>query len=144
MDEVVWTITPDKSSLEELVTFLGQSGERYFAGGGIRYRQFLPVELPDVMLSPAVRKHLPLVVKEAFNNAAKHSGASEVHLRVQYAGGRLNVSVEDNGTGRASGVQKPAGNGLQNMRSRAQEIGGTLEFQERAEGGVIVRIELPL
>lgn len=144
MDEVVWTISPDKSSLEELVTFLGQSGERYFAGSAIRYRQFLPVELPDVMLSPMVRKHLPLVVKEAFNNAAKHSGASELHLRVSYVGGKLNVRVEDNGTGRANGVQKPAGNGLQNMRSRAEEIGGTLAFQDRPEGGVTVGIEVHL
>lgn len=144
MDEVVWTIAPDKSSLEELVTFLGQSGERYFAGSAIRYRQFLPVRLPDVMLSLAVRKHLPMVVKEAFNNAAKHSGASEVHLRVSCAGGKLNVSVADNGTGRANGVQKPAGNGLQNMRSRVEEIGGTLAFLDRPEGGVTVGIDLPL
>lgn len=144
MDELVWSIAPGKSSLEELVTFLGQSGERFFAGGPIRYRQFLPVELPDMTLSSAVRKHLPLVVKEAFNNAAKHSGASEVRLRILYADGKLSISVEDNGAGWASAQQKPAGKGLQNMRSRAQEIGGALVFQDRPGGGASVSIELPL
>ena len=47
----------------------------------------------------AVRRNLFLAVKEALNNAAKHSQADELFLRIYRREQKLSVAVEDNGRG---------------------------------------------
>ena len=145
MDEVVWTLSPgSKSTLEELAMFLGSSGERYFAQSSIRYRQLLPIDLPPVIVSPGVRKHVPLIVKESFSNVVRHSRASEVWLKVSLTGRTLNVCVRDNGRGMTSESRQTAGNGLKNMRSRCAEIGATLNIRSDGEPGTEIEVTIPL
>ena len=55
--------------------------------------------------------------------------------------GSLVVSVTDDGRG--SGAAANGGSGLETMRERAEELGGSLELRARAGGGTVVRAVLP-
>jgi signal transduction histidine kinase len=104
-----------------------------------------PADLPDTPLSSNVRHDLFLAFKEAINNVARHSGASEVWIRARLENQQLLLSVEDNGRGLVpdSGWES-SGNGLRNMRQRLERAGGQFVLRQRTGGGCIVELQLPL
>lgn len=85
--------------------------------------------------------HLYRVLQEALNNVARHSGAKEAAVRLTFAGERLTLEVEDNGSG--FGDRRRDGLGLVSMRERAEIAGGRVEFLAGATGGALVRFTVP-
>lgn len=79
--------------------------------------------------------------QEALTNARRHSGASAVQVRLDYAPGGTVLEVSDDGQGFAPG--SGVGFGLTAMRSRAEQAGGTLTVDTRPSEGVTVRLTLP-
>lgn len=160
LDRAIWSVDPARDTLENLVTFLGDFTEQALAGTNIRSFHDLPTALPHQPLTPAFRKNVFLTVKEALNNAVKHSGASEVWLRARLENTQLIVEVEDNGRGMPAGKgpnsgersssdthrSEPGrlcgGNGLRNMRQRIEEIGGELAIASPPGRGTRVTIRV--
>jgi signal transduction histidine kinase len=87
-----------------------------------------------------MRHHLFLVVKEALHNVVKHSGGTEVWLRIHVVDSTLEICVEDNGKGLCQAEVHREGNGLLNMRQRMEKMGG--EFVMTSEPGKGTRIRL--
>jgi len=81
------------------------------------------------------------IVQEALTNVLRHSGAASCDVSVCAQNGSLVVSVADDGRG-AAGVPG-GGAGLETMRERAEELGGSLELRPRSGGGTLVRAVLP-
>jgi signal transduction histidine kinase len=79
------------------------------------------------------------VVAEALANAAKHSRASTIAIRLDEVDGKLCVEVEDDGVG---GVDPQRGSGLIGLQDRAAAVGGLLAFDSDGHG-TIVRAEIP-
>ena len=85
------------------------------------------------------------VLQEALNNAAKHSSASRVDVRVAFRPDLLRLEVEDGGTGiPANALAVRQGTGLVAMRERAELLNGRVEFVRPGEKGTLVRLEVPL
>lgn len=83
---------------------------------------------------------LARIYKEALMNIIKHSGATQVQVALQFDPDRLSMEIRDNGRG-FTATHTP-GRGLGNMRSRAVELGGTLNM--RTQDGVVLRFEFPI
>ncbi|TFV71973.1 hypothetical protein E4P40_20680 [Blastococcus sp. CT_GayMR20] len=81
------------------------------------------------------------IVQEALTNVLRHSGAHTCDVSVCGANGSLVVSVADDGRGPGAGDGR--GSGLETMRERAEELGGSLELLPRTGGGTLVRAVLP-
>ena len=81
------------------------------------------------------------IVQEALTNVLRHAGARECEVSVRGSDGQLVVSVADDGA--ASFPAAGNGSGLETMRERAEELGGSLELLPRAGGGTVVRAVLP-
>ncbi|HET9671353.1 MAG TPA: ATP-binding protein [Actinomycetota bacterium] len=96
-------------------------------------------EISDVTLETA-----NAVVAEALANAAKHSGSPEVSVRIRAARGQLRIEVEDRGHGIATADDDDPHFGLRLMRSRAEEIGGTIEIESKPGTGTRVVAVLPV
>ncbi|MFE3411172.1 GAF domain-containing protein [Streptomyces mirabilis] len=79
-----------------------------------------------------VADHAVAVLGEALSNAARHSGAHAVDVRLQCSGGELTLTVTDDGCGVSGDVRR---SGLKNMEERAIALGGVLTLGERPEGG---------
>ena len=80
------------------------------------------------------------VVAEALTNVAKHSGASEVAIRVLLDGDDLLLAVADNGAG---GAVSGGGSGLLGLRDRVEAVSGRLEVTSAAGAGTTVRARIP-
>jgi signal transduction histidine kinase len=147
MDEIVWAVNPRHDTLEGLATYLEKFAQDWLSGAGIRCRLDLPLQFPEWHLASEVRHNVFLAFKEALHNAVKHSGASEVLIRLTLMEQAFELAVEDNGHGFAIGekiknIQAPgraaAGNGLENMRRRLASIGGSCQIQSAPGAGTRV------
>jgi signal transduction histidine kinase/ligand-binding sensor domain-containing protein len=135
MDEIVWAVSPRHDTLEGLATYLEKFAHDWLASAGFRCRLDLPLQFPEWHLTSEVRHNVFLAFKEALHNAVKHSGASEVLIRLEVNEKTFELAVEDNGRGFAvhekvkdatlTQGRAASGNGLENMRRRLAGIGGT-------------------
>ena len=80
------------------------------------------------------------VVSEAITNAAKHSGASVVDVRVEELGQALRISVKDDGAG---GAHPERGSGLVGLRDRVRRWAGPSQSTVRPARGPISRPPFP-
>jgi hypothetical protein len=84
-------------------------------------------------------------VREALNNVVKHAHARSVILSLRLADGMLEIDVDDDGTGfdLARPTADAEHDGLDNMRQRMSEIGGTCAIETAPGRGTRVRFRLP-
>jgi signal transduction histidine kinase/ligand-binding sensor domain-containing protein len=108
MDEIVWAVSPRHDTLESLAAYLEKFAHDWLATAGIRCRLDLPLQFPEWHLTSEVRHDVFLAFKEALHNAVKHSGASEVLIRLTMKEKSFELAVEDNGRGFAVGEKMKA------------------------------------
>lgn len=93
-------------------------------------------------LTPQQVLELTRIVQEAFTNVLKHSHASQLRLRIHSGSGEaLELSIEDNGCGFDPALAA-RGEGLGNMKSRAERIGARLAI-DSAPGSTRVALRVP-
>jgi signal transduction histidine kinase len=97
----------------------------------------------EVDLSPELRHNLYLACREVLNNVVRHAQASEVQLRMKVDGRMLTIGLADDGRGfLPDGADD--GEGLENLRRRLAESGGTCEIISRPGQGTTVTFTIPL
>ena len=98
---------------------------------------------PDAM-PEAIAICLYRLAQESLNNAAKHSFARHVHLRLASpTPGRWVLRIADDGRGLQPGdLRKPMSFGLRGMAERVRALGGTLRVDGGPGRGVVVEVEI--
>ncbi len=144
LDEIVWATNPKNDNLASFVEYVSRFTDEFFEGTGIRCWQEVPTTLPSLPLRADARHNVFLAVREAFNNALKHSQATEVWLRLAVEGERVMLEIADNGSGFTPQAVAPGGNGLHNMRVRLEEEGGRMELTSAPGRGTTVRFVFPV
>ncbi|HEX8682558.1 MAG TPA: sensor histidine kinase [Ardenticatenaceae bacterium] len=110
------------------------------SGRDIEYR--LEGQLPRY--PSEFRSHLLQLAREAVVNALRHSEASEIVLSLRGEADALILTVTDNGRGLPpGGAYRPGGQGVPNMRTRADLLGGTLRIGNRPGEGMMVEMVVP-
>ena len=82
------------------------------------------------------------IVQEALTNARRHSGASNIQVKLRVEEVDLVVEVTDEGRGFAPGAVP--GVGSRSMRERAMGIGGKVEIESASGQGTRVHLRVPL
>ena len=104
----------------------------------------LDVELdvdPQVRLAPDEQIEVFRIVQEGLGNARRHAGASHVEVSITQRAGRRVVTVSDDGVGFDETAVVP-GQGVANMRSRAQAIDGALTLRSDPGRGTAIEVVL--
>ena len=95
-------------------------------------------------ISDAALETANAVVAEALANAAKHSGAPEVSVKIRAERDELRIEVEDRGHGIEGPQDEDPHFGLRLMRGRAEEIGGSIQIESKPGTGTRVVAVLPV
>lgn len=143
LEEVLWAVNSKRDTLRDFTSYLCKYAQSFLNSTPIRCRLDVQSEMPTSEFDLPVRRSLFLAVKEALNNAAKHSGATELFLRIHREGDRVIVMVEDNGCGFDATLLSD-GNGLANMQQRLTEMGGACAFATEPGAGCRVEFNMPL
>jgi signal transduction histidine kinase len=76
------------------------------------------------------------IIQEAVNNAIKHSNATKIEVNVNAKTNNIAIIIKDNGKGFKTETVE-AGNGLQSMRKRAEELEAKLEITSKQTGTLV-------
>ena len=146
LEEIVWAVRPRSDSLQSLVDYIAHFATELFEGTPTRCRLDLPHDLPARPLPPEVRHNIFLIVKEALTNALKHAAAKEVTVQAKVTAEVLEINIQDNGKGLALPAPKVEGkrHGLENMRQRAETVGGSVSWESARGKGTCIRFTVPL
>jgi len=124
------------ASLEggSLLTAIERLGQQVTSASGISLHTVLD-GVPHT-LSEEREAHLLRIAQEALTNAVRHGAPRRIDVQLRYEARAVVLEVRDDGRG-MNGQNAP-GFGLENMRSRAREIGA--EFRILSEAGQGTRI----
>ena len=119
---------------------LQEQADGFACATGLEVVVVVPDDLPTV--SAGVQVAAYRIASEALANVVRHSGARRCEVLVRLRDGDLLVEVNDDGHGPPDPLLR-LGNGLRNMRNRAEEVGGLFSFSASALGGSSSRAVLP-
>jgi ligand-binding sensor domain-containing protein/signal transduction histidine kinase len=136
--DIVWFINPEHDFSSDIVDHLQAIASKLLAGVEYTFRR--DDQGPSVRLPMTFRRDVLLLYKEILSNIVRHAEASHVDIRVCVDGGRLRLSVTDNGKGFDASLPSN-GNGLSTMRRRAQQLGGTIDISSNPLKGTAVSLE---
>ena len=109
-------------------------------------RSLGPIEvegpLDDLQLPAAVEVAAYRITLEAMTNTVRHAQSTRVTVRLTATDDTLSIEVADDGNGLPEAYR--AGVGINSMRERATELGGSCHVEPRHPRGTFVRASLPL
>ena len=82
------------------------------------------------------------VTRETLSNIVRHADATEVYVDLHETASEIILDISDNGQGFDMAAVSQ-GRGLQNMRRRAELLGGTLDIRSEAGRGTTLTLKLP-
>jgi signal transduction histidine kinase len=138
--DIIWLVNPSHAALEDLIRKMRVVAADLLNGIGVSFDVDEP---PTRRISMDFMRAALLVYKEALHNVSRHAGASKVEVRIRTTDRVLEFSVEDDGIG--FNVDAPGGGyGVENMRRRAWQAGGTVEIRSAHSAGTCVTFSAPM
>jgi signal transduction histidine kinase len=139
----LWTLFHEPLEKQDLAPGLSFIARQLFSGTPIKLDLSLQPETST--LSWELRRALLRIGREALANVLKHSNATKVHLDLVYQKREVQLCVFDDGRGFV-GDSRPGtnhGSGLNNMRKRAEQMGGKLVVDSLPGQGTRLTAALP-
>ena len=127
MSDIVWTINPENDSFEKIIVRMRSFAYQLLKAKKVEYTFEADEKLNSVSLPMQVRKNFYLVFKESITNLIKYSGATRVSILLTEKNKTILLIIRDNGKGIPVNAETQ-GNGLMNMKRRAEEIHANLNI----------------
>lgn len=146
MSDIVWSLQASHDNLHQLMERVDNFCATILPDQNISYH--IENKLPDAinLMQADQMKELYLISKEALNNSLKHSYCTHVNVHFEIHDEQLLIRLSDNGEG--FDAQKPirsmGGDGLKNMKHRAESIGGNLHIQSALGKGTVIELKVPI
>jgi signal transduction histidine kinase len=142
MDDIVWSIKPSNDSMQRVTARMREFATSVLEAKDITLRFAVDDTVANVKLNMEARRDFFLIFKEAVNNAAKYSKATEVDISITAERRKLSFTVKDNGIGfDVTGAD--GGNGMGNMKKRADAVHGRIKISSKEAGGTRVKLTIP-
>ncbi len=139
---LLFQLIPPELQLYGLASSLRLLLETLQEDSGVRW------ELEDRLIeepAPGAALVVYRIVQEALGNVRKHTGASNVRLRVASGEGGVDVRIEDDGCGTSRTTQHEPGHlGVVGMGARAEMSGGRLRVGSVPGHGTIIEFWIPI
>ena len=145
MNDIVWSITPQRDHLRDLVQRMRRFASDTLSAIDIALHFHAPEE--DLALGVDLRREVFMIFKECVNNIARHSQATEAGIELTVNAHQLTLRIWDNGRGFVEAslpADRSGGNGLPSLRRRAANIGGAIDVVSAPGQGTSVTLKAPL
>ena len=144
LQDIIWVLNPKNDSLENLAAYIREYALKFFEPVDVKLEFNYPSIIPTVKLSEEVRRNIFLVIKETFNNIARHAQSKNVSISLSYHHHSIKLVIDDNGKGFDAGSIRSFANGLLNMQNRMEQLGGNYTIQSSPGTGTQTRLQVPV
>lgn len=141
LSDIVWSIKAGGDPADDVFARMLHFGSELAESKGFTFHFEADPQIKKLKPDIQTRKNLYLIFKEAINNAAKYAGCSAVHTTISYEAGRVKMVIRDDGEGFDPHSSRQ-GNGLTNMRQRAEQMKGQLTIESALGKGTAVTLVL--
>lgn len=139
MRDIVWATDPRNDSLASTVDHARDLVNRLLEGTGIHGELDMRTDGADGPVAPGRKTHLMRIIKEGLTNVIRHAGATRVDVRLLAGPEGFDLCIEDDGRGLPEESIRN-GNGLRNMRARAEALGAAFSMERSPQGGVRIHL----
>jgi two-component system sensor histidine kinase DesK len=140
MREMLWSLNSGNDTLGNFIDYAKMYAQNFLKKTKILIITESENIAEETAVSTEQRRNLFLCLKEALNNAYKHSQSDQIKLSFIQKDKEFMMRISDNGIG--INHEEPEGNGLQNMKRRMQEQNGHCEITTENGTHLFFRIEL--
>jgi len=139
MSDIVWIINPKNDTTENLIGRMKHYAAEMLGERNIQYTFNTNKAIEKIELNMQHRKNLYLIYKEAVHNAVKYAQCSKIEIGFIGTDHEVSLNICDNGKG--FDVQDVNdGNGLINMKKRAEEISAHFEINSAKSEGTHIKL----
>ncbi len=141
MSDIVWTINSKNDSFKSIIRRMRSFAAEMLEPVDMEFTFHVQHGVEDMKLDMQQRKNVYLVFKESIHNIVKYSRAHQIHIDLVKEKDYMKLSVEDDGIGFDTNTisNEFGGNGLYNMRKRAEELKGHIQIlSEKTKGTQVV------
>jgi len=140
MREMLWSLNSGNDTLGSFIDYSKMYAYNFLKKTKIQLSTESEKVVSETMISTEQRRNLFLCLKEALNNAYKHSQSDQLKLSFVQNDKEFMMKISDNGVG--INHEKSEGNGLRNMKRRMQEQNGHCEVTTENGTHLFFRIDL--
>lgn len=140
MREMLWSLNSGNDTLGSFIDYSKIYAQNFLKKTKIQLSIEDENVISETTITTEQRRNLFLCLKEAFNNAYKHSQSNQLKLSFVQKNKEFMMEISDNGIG--INHEKPEGNGLRNMKKRMEEQDGHCEVTTENGTHLFFRIDL--
>lgn len=129
---------------QDIVISLAQMARELHANTLMNVQFNPPPKVTVLGLNDAQTDELVYVVQEALNNIRKHAYARNVDLSLKRENDHVQLTIDDDGVGFDMQDASGGGNGLRNMRERANAMGGDVKIWSQKGKGTHIQFSVPV
>ena len=143
MNDIVWSMNTSAVGNTTLEAKIKNYGAELLGDKNIAVTYIISDNIDKLLQNVNARKNILLVIKEAMNNIAKYSGATNANLTLLNNQTTLALTISDNGIGfnLATAIK---GNGLKNMQYRVTELQSIIHIITAPNQGTTLTAIIPL
>ncbi len=130
MSDVIWSIDARNDKLENLIDRMQDFASSLLDEKDILLDFQKSVHNSNKELKIDLRQNIFLIFKEAINNSVKYSDCTKITVNISYLTKEFTMKISDNGKGMDL-TKQYKGNGLKNMKMRADRISGKIKFESK-------------
>jgi signal transduction histidine kinase/ligand-binding sensor domain-containing protein len=146
MADIVWAINPRNDHLHGIIDRIKAYGMPLCEARNIHFQVIADAKILLLALDMKVRKNLYLILKESLNNAVKYAECKHIVLKIVLTGKDIHFTLSDDGKGfcqlsvNDQSSRSLSGNGLENLRNRAEELSAKLEINSLPGQGTTISL----
>lgn len=147
MADIVWAINPKNDNLNSIIFRIENFARPLCKVKNINFSFQHNSKNQENIATTSIRKNLYLILKETVNNAIKHSECTNLEVALKVANNTIEVLIKDDGIGFDSDADLSAeatgslgGNGMNNIRLRAEELKAKLSIKSSAFSGTVIQL----
>ncbi len=142
MSDIVWMINVKNDEFDNLSIKMKDYASSLSEDIPVNISFHVDPALSRQKMGMIQRKNIYLFYKEAINNALKYANASKLEIQANYKQKMLYLEIRDNGIGFDESTIKQ-GNGLKNMRKRAEQLNGKVNIRSKISEGTSITLICP-
>lgn len=139
LSDMVWIFNPQNDSTEKLLQRLKSFAFSVALAKKIKVSFETDKDGDTINFSIRERKAIYLISKEALNNIFKYAACNNIYYNLHGKASKWQLTIKDDGRGFIPAESK-GGNGLKNMKARAEEIGANLTIQSEIAVGTTITV----
>ena len=142
LNDIVWSVNPSNDSMQEIVGKMRSIALDLFETMDCKVCFNISDHVFEHCLIMEKRRDFLMIYKEILTNAARYSRADLIRIELRFEDNQLELKITDNGIG-FDPLHPPTskgGNGLKNLRIRAERLEGRLKVVSKVNQGTAIQL----